>query len=130
MKITLEFNSWDELMEWKGAKAKETPKAKKAEAPEPVKAEIMPAPDPKPAKVEEPAKAEEEKPAPAPQYALADAQKAIREVVKKKGKDAAKAVLGKFPSKDNKDVPASSASTLRAEDYPEAIRMLQEVLNA
>ena len=130
MKITLEFNSWDELMEWKGAKAKETPKAKKAEAPEPVKAEIMPAPDPEPAKAEEPVNAEEEKPAPMPQYALADAQKAIREVVKKKGKDAAKAVLGKFPSKDNEAAPASSASTLRAEDYPEAIRMLQEVLNA
>ena len=62
-------------------------------------------------------------------YALADAQKAVREVVKKKGKDAAKEVLSRFMHKDRENEPATGASALRPEDYAEAIRQLEEVLN-
>lgn len=62
-------------------------------------------------------------------YALADAQKAVREVVKKKGKDAAKEVLSHFMHKDRENEPATGASALRPEDYAEAIRQLEEVLN-
>ena len=66
----------------------------------------------------------------APSYTLSDAQKAVREVVKLKGKDAAKKVLSGFKHKDNDKEPATGASALKPEDYAEAIRQLGEVLNA
>lgn len=75
----------------------------------------------------EPAAAEEEKPAPV--YVLTDAQKAVREVVKKKGKDTAKEILARFPHKDKENEPATGASALRPEDYPAAIKALEEALN-
>ena len=75
----------------------------------------------------EPVAAEEEKPAPV--YVLTDAQKAVREVVKKKGKDTAKEILARFPHKDKENEPATGASALRPEDYPAAIKALEEALN-
>lgn len=68
----------------------------------------------------------EEKPMPA--YTLTDAQKAVREVVKKKGKDVAKEILARFQHKD-KEGPATGASALKPEDYAEAIKALEEALN-
>ena len=76
-----------------------------------------------PAKVEAPA-------AEAPSYVLTDVQKAVRDVVKAKGKEAAKFVLEKFQHKDKPGSPATGASALRPEDYAEAIKALTEVLNA
>lgn len=66
---------------------------------------------------------------PAPTYVLADAQKAVREVVKKKGKDVAKEILGHYKHKDKEDGPATGASALKPEDYAAAIRELEEALN-
>lgn len=65
----------------------------------------------------------------APTYVLADAQKAVREVVKKKGKDAAKDILSHYRHKDKEDSPATGASALRPEDYAAAIKELEEALN-
>ena len=65
---------------------------------------------------------------PAPSYVLADAQKAVREVVKKKGKEIAKEILGRFGHKD-KEGPATGASALKPEDYAAAIAALEEALN-
>lgn len=65
---------------------------------------------------------------PAPTYVLADAQKAVREVVKKKGKEVAKEILGRFGHKD-KEGPATGASALKPEDYAAAIAALEEALN-
>lgn len=64
----------------------------------------------------------------APSYVLADAQKAVREVVKKKGKEIAKEILGRFGHKD-KEGPATGASALKPEDYAAAIAALEEALN-
>lgn len=71
--------------------------------------------------------AEEKKPAPT--YVLADAQKAVREVVKKKGKDTAKEILGHYQHKDKDGSPATGASALKPEDYAAAIAELEEALN-
>ena len=65
----------------------------------------------------------------APAYVLQDAQKAVREVVKKKGKDAAKEILSRFPHKDKEGAQATGASSLRPEDYPAAIAAFEEALN-
>ena len=70
-----------------------------------------------------------EEPKEAPAYVLADAQKAVREVVKKKGKDAAKEILSHYKHKDKEDSPATGASALRPEDYAAAIKELEEALN-
>ena len=67
---------------------------------------------------------------PAPTYVLADAQKAVREVVKKKGKDIAKEILSRFKHKDKEGEPATGASALRPEDYADAIKALEDALNA
>ena len=82
----------------------------------------MPAPEPAP----EPEKKAEN---PQVQYKLTDMQKAVREVLKAKGKDAAKAVLANFQDKDKPDKPAGGASALRPEDYEAAFNALQEALN-
>lgn len=76
----------------------------------------------------DPEPVKEEKPAPA--YVLADAQKAVREVVKKKGKDIAKEILARFQHKDKEGEPATGASALRPEDYADAIKALEDALNA
>ena len=66
-------------------------------------------PDPEPATV------------PEPEIQLPDMQKAVRELVKAKGKDAAKDVLARFGAK--------GASSLKPEDYPAALAALKEALN-
>lgn len=84
----------------------------------------VPAPAPEPAP--EPEKKEE---TPQVQYKLTDMQKAVREVLKAKGKEAAKAVLANFQDKDKPDKPAGGASALRPEDYEAAFNALKEALN-
>lgn len=60
-------------------------------------------------------------PAPEPEIQLPDMQKAVRELVKAKGKDTAKDVLARFGAK--------GASSLKPEDYPAALAALKEALN-
>ena len=67
------------------------------------------APDPEPAAV------------PEPEIQLPDMRKAVRELVKAKGRDAAKDVLARFGAK--------GASSLKPEDYPAALAALKEALN-
>lgn len=138
MKITVTFDSLEEFMqhmttgviasepvrtcypaeavtasEWASA---ETNKLANAEPEEPAEVPAVTPEDPKPAEE-------------APTYVLADAQKAVREVVKKKGKDAAKEILSHYKHKDKEDSPATGASALRPEDYAAAIKELEEALN-
>lgn len=142
MKITVTFDTLEEFDAFRGAPTiwREVPapaEEKKAEAPaseekkaEPVKKEPevpfdegpMPAPEPE-------KKAEKKEESTAPQYKLTDMQKAVREVLKAKGKEAAKAVLANFQDKDKPDKPAGGASALRPEDYEAAFNALQEALN-
>lgn len=78
------------------------------EEPEQPPFEEAPAPAPEPVKEE-------------PKLSLQDVQKAVREFVKAKGKDAAKAVLGNYG--------ATSASSVRAENYTAVVKDLKEALN-
>lgn len=144
MKIQITFDSWEELLAFKGEtkkkssfeKAQDRLKAIANEAETEAKAEEPKAADPvkedpKPEEVmPEPVEAEPEKaaasdpvpePAPAPEIQLTDMQKAVRELVKAKGKDTAKDVLAKFGAK--------GASSLKPEDYPAALAALKEALN-
>jgi len=150
MKIQITFDSWEELLAFKGEakkkssfeKAQDRLKAIANEAEAETKAEEPKAADPvkEDPKPEEavpdhegysvPMKAEPEKaaapdpvpePAPAPEIQLTDMQKAVRELVKAKGKDTAKDVLAKFGAK--------GASSLKPEDYPAALAALKEALN-
>ena len=134
MKITVTFDTLEEFDAFRGAPTiwKEVPapaEEKKAESvkkePE-VPFEEGPMPEPEPAPEPEPEKKEEST---APQYKLTDMQKAVREVLKAKGKEAAKAVLANFQDKDKPDKPAGGASALRPEDYEAAFNALQEALN-
>lgn len=141
MKIVVTFESIEEFDAFRGAptiwrevpapaEEKEAEPVKEEKKAEPVKEEPevpfkedpMPAPMPAP----EPEKKEEST---APQYKLTDMQKAVREVLKAKGKEAAKAVLANFQDKDKPDKPAGGASALRPEDYEAAFNALQEALN-
>ena len=134
MKITVTFDSVEEFMQHMttGVSADPAPvkinnpaerAAQAPEASEPEESVAEAVEDPMPAP-------EEEKPAEeAPAYVLADAQKAVREVVKKKGKDAAKEILSHYRHKDKEDSPATGASALRPEDYAAAIKELEEALN-
>ena len=134
MKITVTFDTLEEFDAFRGAPTiwKEVPAPAEEKKAEPVKdekkAEVpfeedpMPAPEPAP----EPEKKEDN---PRVQYKLTDMQKAVREVLKAKGKEAAKAVLANFQDKDKPDKPAGGASALRPEDYEAAFNALQEALN-
>ena len=132
MKITVTFDTLEEFDAFRGAPTiwREVPAPAEEKKAEPVKKEPevpfeespMPAPEPAP----EPEKKAEN---PQVQYKLTDMQKAVREVLKAKGKDAAKAVLANFQDKDKPDKPAGGASALRPEDYEAAFNALQEALN-
>ena len=132
MKIVVTFESIEEFDAFRGAPTiwREVPAPAEEKKAEPVKEEPevpfdegpMPAPEPAP----EPEKKEEN---PQVQYKLTDMQKAVREVLKAKGKEAAKAVLANFQDKDKPDKPAGGASALRPEDYEAAFNALQEALN-
>jgi hypothetical protein len=138
MKIQITFDSWEELLAFKGEakkkssfeKAQDRLKAIANEAETEAKTEEPKAADPvkedpKPEEVmPEPVEAEPDpvpEPAPAPEIQLTDMQKAVRELVKAKGKDVAKDVLAKFGAK--------GASSLKPEDYPAALAALKEALN-
>ena len=138
MKIQITFDSWEELLAFKGEtkkkssfeKAQDRLKAIANEAETEAKTEEPKAADPvkedpKPEEVmPEPVEAEPDpvpEPAPAPGIQLTDMQKAVRELVKAKGKDTAKDVLAKFGAK--------GASSLKPEDYPAALAALKEALN-
>lgn len=145
MNIQLTFDTWDELCVFlSAAKAQTLPEngkelvklaneSKKAAE----KTDVF-----KAAKIAAKALAEEPKEEPdsvpfdtaetatEPEYALTDAQKAVRECVKAKGKDAAKAVLANFKDKSDASKPAGGASALRPEDYAAAIKALREAANA
>ena len=138
MKIQITFDSWEELLAFKGEakkkssfeKAQDRLKAIANEAETEAKTEEPKAADPvkedpKPEEVmPEPVEAEPDpvpEPAPAPEIQLTDMQKAVRELVKAKGKDTAKDVLAKFGAK--------GASSLKPEDYPAALAALKEALN-
>lgn len=159
MKITVEFNSLEEFMQHMKTEEKVDPVVRK-EKKDPVDAarqriqelrkeaeaeesENLPMNPPEPAEkpvdtgtgaivgaTPEEQKQIEAEEKPAPTYVLADAQKAVREVVKKKGKDVAKEILGRFKHKDKEDEPATGASALRPEDYADAIKALEDALNA
>lgn len=134
MKLTLTFESieefdmfraaaaiqhaYDDLARRKAAGEKMWPEDPAPEDPAPAPA--APEPDPDPV---------QEAPAPAPAYALADVQKAVRDVVRQQGKAAAKEILCKYPHKDRPGEQASSASSLRPEDYAAAVAALKETLN-
>ena len=132
MKITVTFDTLEEFDAFRGAPTiwREVPAPAEEKKAEPVKKEPevpfeegpMPAPEPAP----EPEKKAEN---PQVQYKRTDMQKAVREVLKAKGKDAAKAVLANFQDKDKPDKPAGGASALRPEDYEAAFNALQEALN-
>lgn len=135
MKITVTFDTLEEFDAFRGAPTiwREVPAPAEEKKAEPVKEEKkepevpfeegpMPAPEPAP----EPEKKEED---PQVQYKLTDMQKAVREVLKAKGKEAAKAVLANFQDKDKPDKPAGGASALRPEDYEAAFNALKEALN-
>jgi len=149
MKITVEFNSLEEFMEHMktekvesvAEKPRQTAQAPQAE-PEAEKAENLPMNLPEPAEkpvdigtgaivgaTPEEQKQIEAEEKPAPTFVLADAQKAVREVVKKKGKDIAKEILAHYKHKDKEDSPATGASALKPEDYAAAIKELEEALN-
>ena len=133
MKICVEFDSWEEM---NGFCAKQAEKAAAeittglctVEMPEQTEtpAEELPVGDPIPkgaAEMPEPEEAPfEEKKEEKPAIVLADIQKAVRQLVKAKGKETAKEVLGRFG--------AASASTLDEKFYAEATEAIREVLNA
>ena len=134
MKITVTFDSLEEFMQHMTTGISADPAPVKTRKPAERAAQAPEASEPEESvakAVENPMPApEEEKPAEeAPAYVLADAQKAVREVVKKKGKDAAKEILSHYKHKDKEDSPATGASALRPEDYAAAIKELEEVLN-
>ena len=134
MRITVTFDTLEEFDAFRGAPTiwKEVPAPAEEKKAEPVKKEPEvpfeegPMPEPEPAPEPEPEKKEEN---PQVQYKLTDMQKAVREVLKAKGKEAAKAVLANFQDKDKPDKPAGGASALRPEDYEAAFNALQEALN-
>ena len=149
MKITVEFNSLEEFMEHMktekvepvAEKPRQKAQAPQAE-PEEEKPENLPMNPPEPAEkpvdtgtgaivgaTPEEMKQIEAEEKPVPTYVLADAQKAVREVVKTKGKDVAKEILGHYKHKDKEDGSATGASALKPEDYAAAIRELEEALN-
>lgn len=112
MEIQVKFNTWEEMQEFCRMQAHcenavELRENLKAVAEKPQETAEKPVEAPK---VEEPA------------ITLQDVQKAVRELVKAKGKDAAKAVLENYG--------ATSASSVRSEHYKAAIADLKEVLNA
>lgn len=156
MKITVEFNSLEEFMQHMKTEEKVDPVIKKEkkgpvdaarqriqELRKEAEAEDLPMNPPEPAEkpvdtgtgaivgaTPEEMKQDEAEKKPTPTYVLADAQKAVREVVKKKGKDIAKEILGRFKHKDKEGEPATGASALRPEDYADAIKALGDALNA
>lgn len=65
----------------------------------------------------------------APEVKLVDIQAAVRELMKAKGKETAKYVLGAFQSKKGTG-GASGASDVRPEDYAAALKMLKEAVDA
>ena len=119
MNITICFDSMEEFKRYiklAPCEREPEPTAEKAAEPEPM-AQKSAEPEPAVEKAAEPA------------YALTDMQKAVREMVKKKGRDAALAVLGQFEHKDDPGKKANSASTMKPENYGEAIAKLEETLN-
>lgn len=109
MEIQVKFNTWEEMQEFCRMQAHcenavELRENLKAAAEKPQET------------AEKPVEAEE------PAITLQDVQKAVRELVKAKGKDAAKAVLENYG--------ATSASSVRSEHYKAAIADLKEALNA
>ena len=135
MKITVTFDSLEEFMQHMttGVIASEPVRtcypAEAVTASEWASAETNKPADAEPEEPAEVPAITTEEPKEAPAYVLADAQKAVREVVKKKGKDAAKEILSHYKHKDKEDSPATGASALRPEDYAAAIRELEEALN-
>ena len=135
MKITVVFDSLEEFMQHMttGVIASEPVRtfypAEAVTASEWASAETNKLADAEPEEPAEVPAATTEEPKEAPTYVLADAQKAVREVVKKKGKDAAKDILSHYRHKDKEDSPATGASALRPADYAAAIRELEEALN-
>lgn len=130
MKILVEFESLEEFFQYMKPQAGD-PVPEPSEDAEPAITVVVPEEKPEPAKEEPEVEAPPEKEeASAKSYTLSDAQKAVREVVKLKGKDAAKKVLSGFKHKDHDNEPATGASALQPEDYAEAIKRLEEVLNA
>lgn len=132
MKITVTFDTLEEFDAFRGAPTiwREVLAPAEEKKAEPVKEEpevpFEEGPMPAPESAPEPEKKEE---TPQVQYKLTDMQKAVREVLKAKGKEAAKAVLANFQDKDKPDKPAGGASALRPEDYEAAFNALQEALN-
>lgn len=59
-----------------------------------------------------------------------DIQAAVRDVVKTKGKEAAREILSKFTSAVDESKPATRASELKPESYAECYAALKEALNA
>ena len=135
MKITVVFDSLEEFMQHMttGVIASEPVRtcypAEAVTASEWASAETNKPADAEPEEPAEVPAVTTEEPKEAPTYVLADAQKAVREVVKKKGKDAAKDILSHYRHKDKEDSPATGASALRPEDYAAAIKELEEALN-
>ena len=135
MKITVVFDSLEEFMQHMttGVIASEPVRtcypAEAVTASEWTSAETNKPADAEPEEPAEVPAVTTEEPKEAPTYVLADAQKAVREVVKKKGKDAAKDILSHYRHKDKEDSPATGASALRPEDYAAAIKELEEALN-
>lgn len=146
MKIQIEFDTWEEMQEFCGkqihcenaaeaqlaaaepqqniftAAVKKTRSMTQEETEEPVcdacTINLPPEAD-QPPFVEAPQLAEKEEES---ALTLQDVQKAVRELVKAKGKDAAKAVLSNYG--------ATSASSVRSENYKAAVAELKEALNA
>lgn len=98
-------------------KAKEAVNQLKEEAEKEAEAEAVPFEE---TAMNPPEEAPDDPKAEVPAYKLSDAQKAVRDLVKAKGKDVAKAVLAKYG--------ATSASSLREENYAAAIADLKETL--
>lgn len=158
MKIQINFDSWEELCHFLAtasaggitpaqlqqavAEAKPSAFEEAQKHVEQLRAEAeQEAEAPAPATEEAPAEAPavddqppfEEAPAPDPAeevkaYTLADAQRAVRNCVKAKGKDATKVIMANFRDKNDDSKPAVGASTLKPEDYAAAIKMLEEAI--
>ena len=129
MKILVEFESLREFFQYMKPLEDDAPTVRDEE---PAITVVVPeeAPEPEePAPMPEPVKEEEPAPETVKAYALADAQKAVREVVKTKGKEVAKEILSRFPNKDKENGSATGASALRPQDYAAAIKALEEALN-
>lgn len=133
MQLVIDFLSMEDLKKklqnllggeaQKAVKVEETVKAEvePVKVEEPVKAEVPFTEEVKPSTDVHPSEPAEEE-APAITYTLQDVQKAVRDLVKSKGKDAAKAILANYS--------ATGASSVRAENYAAVIADLKEALNA